>query len=291
MSVILENDRLRAEIKKAGAELVSLVKKETGVEYMWNADPAYWGRTAPILFPFVGKLKGLSYEFDGVTYAMGQHGFARDCEFEVESSTETEAWFTLRANEDTLKKYPFDFVLKLGYVLEGKELKVIWHVENADNKEMYFSIGGHPAFMCPLNGEGKQTDYYLGFDNKEVLDYNLIDGNGLVDREDLKLDTSHGMMPITEHLFDEDALIIEKKQLLEVSLCTPQKVPYLTVKFNTPLVGIWSPAKKGAPFICIEPWNGRCDHKDYDGKLKDRAYSNTLQPGEVFENSYVIEVR
>ena len=99
MSVTLENEKLKAVIKKAGAELVSLVKKETGVEYMWNADPAYWGRTAPILFPFVGKLKGLSYEFEGVTYAMGQHGFARDCEFEVESSTESEAWFVLRANE------------------------------------------------------------------------------------------------------------------------------------------------------------------------------------------------
>ena len=46
---------------------------------------------------------------------MGQHGFARDMEFAVDVQTATEAWFSLRSNEETKAKYPFEFILKVGY--------------------------------------------------------------------------------------------------------------------------------------------------------------------------------
>lgn len=223
---------------------------------------------------------------------MGQHGFARDMEFAVDVQTATEAWFSLHSNEETKAKYPLEFILKIGYELEGKDLKVIWQVENPDTKTLYFSIGGHPAFMCPVNGKGKQSEYYFKFDADKDLTYGLVadDGRGLMGQQKDVLPVRNGYAQITEHLFDRDALIVENRQASVVSLCTSDKKPYLTVSFDAPLFGLWSPAGKGAPFICIEPWYGRCDRTTFDGSLEQREYGNILQTGGVFHKEYIITV-
>ena len=142
--------------------------------------------------------------------------------------------------------------------------------------------------MCPLGGRGKQTDYYLLFDNKEPLSYGKLSANGLLETEGHTLDIGGGCMPITEHMFDEDALVIEGGQAHQVALAGPDKKPYLTVKFDAPLFGLWSPAKKHAPFVCIEPWYGRCDRESFAGMLADREYGNELRPGKIFETEYTI---
>ncbi len=291
MDIKLENDLLEVTINSFGAELSSITGKETGTQYLWDADEKFWKRSAPVLFPFVGSLKDKKYTVDGKDYLMGQHGFARDMEFSVVSKTNDEAWFELRSNDDTLAKFPFEFVLKIGYRLDGNDIKVTWHVENPGNKELLFSIGGHPAFMCPVTEEGKQSDYYLKFDADKALTYGLLGGDGLLDRDDYLLGVDiNGYCAIDEHMFDKDALIIEHFQASKVSLCTPDKKPYLTVSFDAPLFGLWSPAGKGAPFVCIEPWYGRCDRADFSGELKDREYGNVLAVGETFEKSYDITI-
>ena len=291
MDIKLENDLLEVTINSFGAELSSITGKETGTQYLWDADEKFWKRSAPVLFPFVGSLKDKKYTVNGKDYPMGQHGFARDMEFSVVSETSDEAWFELRSNDDTLAKFPFDFVLKIGYRLDGNDIKVTWHVENPGDKELLFSIGGHPAFMCPVTEDGKQSDYYLKFDADKALTYGLLSSDGLLDRDDYLLGVDiDGYCPIDEHMFDKDALIIEHFQASKVSLCTPDKKPYLTVSFDAPLFGLWSPAGKGAPFVCIEPWYGRCDRADFSGELKDREYGNVLAVGETFEKSYTITI-
>ncbi|MBP3458422.1 MAG: aldose 1-epimerase family protein [Lachnospiraceae bacterium] len=290
MQVFLENEQLKVRINTFGGELASIIKKETNVEYMWNADEKYWKRTSPVLFPIVGSLKNKEFLYEGKSYPMGQHGFARDMEFAIKSQSDSEAWFVLESDEETLKKYPFAFQLELGYRLAENKLYILWHVYNQDRKEMYFSIGGHPAFMCPLDGKGKQTDYFISFDTDKDLKYSVLNEEGLVAIEDEVLDTHNGMMPVDEHLFDRDALIIEGHQAGTVSLCDSNKKPYLAVTFDSPLFGLWSPAGKNAPFICIEPWYGRCDKASFDGTLKDREYGNTLQPDQVFEAEYTVEI-
>lgn len=290
MQAVLENDILKVTINHFGAELSSIVKKDTGVEYMWNADEKFWKRSAPVLFPFVGSLKNKEYLYEGKAYPMGQHGFARDMEFSFVSNNGTEAWFSLSSDDTTYEKYPFAFTLEIGYQLEGNSLKVIWKVVNEDEKQIYFSIGGHPAFMCPLNGEGKQTDYYITFDTDKDLTYSKLSENGLVYKTDNILATNGGKLQVTEHLFDEDALVVENDQAHKVSLCKPDGTPYLTVAFDAPLFGLWSPAKKNAPFICIEPWYGRCDSEEFAGTLDEREYGHTLEVGETFEAIYDISV-
>ena len=201
-----------------------------------------------------------------------------------------EAWFRLDATEETKKKFPFEFRLEIGYRLCDDQVETIWKVSNQDKKQMHFSIGGHPAFMCPLANKGKQSDYYLQFNTEKDLQFSLIDPDGLVISEDNILKNENGYVPITENMFDNDALIIEKNQAHQVSLCDPHKQPYLTVTFDAPLFGVWSPDKKHAPFVCIEPWYGRCDSEVFDGELKDRDWENTLEAGEEFAVSYKITV-
>lgn len=288
MQVILENEELRIEINRFGAELARIYGKRNDTEYLWSADPKYWKRSSPVLFPFVGSLKNKEYRFEGKTYPMGQHGFARDMEFVIDSQSESEAWFSLTSNEETLEKYPFEFVLRVGYQLQGKELKVLWQVENPAQKEMYFSIGGHPAFMCPLKQEGKQSEYYLKFDSAKPLSYGLVNEQGLMMETEEILQTENGIVKITDNMFDRDALVIERRQATAASLCTPDQKEYLTVRFDAPLFGVWSPAGKGAPFICIEPWYGRCDRATFNGSLEEREYGNTLKAQETFKTEYVI---
>ena len=147
----LENELIAIEVEEHGAELKSLVRKNTGKEYMWKADPKFWGRTSPVLFPFVGAVKDKQFRTKGQTYTMGQHGFARDMDFTLDSQTEDTLWFVLKSNEETMAKYPYAFTLRIGYHIEGNKLEVLWQVENPSEEELPFSIGGHPAFNRPKN--------------------------------------------------------------------------------------------------------------------------------------------
>lgn len=287
---ILENEWIKLETESAGAELKSLVRKSDKREYMWHGDKQFWGRTSPILFPVVGGLKNKKYRWNGKEYEMGQHGFARDMEFAVKENTKDSIWFALKANEETKKCYPFDFSLELGYQLEKQTVRVLWKVTNEGTGEMPFSIGGHPAFMCPILENTKQTDYYLKFDTDEVLQCDVIE-DGLIGNTLKEYKLEDGYLKITSDLFDMDALVPEHNQAQEVSLCLPDKKPYVTVRFDAPLFGVWSPAKKEAPFICIEPWYGRADRADFDKELQEREWGNTVEEKESFEAFYEIEIQ
>lgn len=221
---------------------------------------------------------------------MSQHGFARDMEFELIGQTEEALRFALKANGETMEKYPFDFQLELGYKLNENHLVVSWKVTNCGDREMYFSIGGHPAFLCPLDNKGVQTDYKLSFDADDKITSAIIGDGGTLSACTKEYTLRNGMLDITADLFDEDALIIENGQAHKVALCNPEGQPYLTVSFDAPLFGIWSPAKKNAPFVCIEPWYGRCDRETFEGELPEREYGNKLSPSEEFYAEYTITV-
>lgn len=284
----IRNESLTLEIDAHGAEMKSLTDNRTGQEYLWCGDAAYWGRTSPVLFPLVGNYREKQSCFDGKWYSLSQHGFARDMDFELVSEKGDEIWFALEDSPETLEKYPFGFRLELGYRLQGRAVEVLWKVTNKNDREMYFSIGGHPAFNCPLREGEKQTDYRIGFDTCEPLTASVLDENGTVSERTKVLELTDGMLQITDSLFDEDALIVEHDQAHKVALYTPEGEKYLEVKFEAPLFGIWSPAGKHAPFVCIEPWYGRSDRADFGQKLEEREWGNVLKAGEVFTAAYQI---
>ncbi len=286
----LKNEVISIEVDSHGAELKSLKKLESGTEYMWCADAKYWGRTSPVLFPFVGSLKDKQFRTKGKTYPMSQHGFARDMEFELLSQKEDEIWFVLSSDEETLEKYPYAFILKLGYRIEGSRVEVLWQVENPGKETLPFSIGGHPAFNCPIDEGAKQTDYILDFGDVDEVVSTRIGEGGLVSGCMDVYGLNDGKLAITENLFDHDALIIEDNQTDKVALCRKDGSPYLTVTMEAPLFGVWSPPGKNAPFVCLEPWYGRCDSEYFEETLEEREWGNSINPGEVWKASYFIEV-
>lgn len=298
MRYTLENEVLKVEIDSFGAEIRSVSRKSDGREYMWQADPEYWGRTSPVLFPFVGVPKNKEYIYEEKAYSMGQHGFARDMEFVCESVDgkshpgectrgENSVWFSLESDETTYENYPFAFRLHIGYELRINEVKVLWRVENVDNKPMYFSIGAHPAFVCPINGEADKTGYGLrfrGLDNELHHHGNTPEGLAVMDDEVLAL--TQGSVRFTPGFFDKCTYMVEKNQTHVVELFDREGKTYVTVDFDAPLFAIWSPEGKNAPFVCIEPWYGRCDSVDFSGSLAERAYENALAAGGEFKAEY-----
>lgn len=289
MRYILENEQLCVEIDSFGAELKSVKDKATNQEYMWQGDPSYWGRTSPILFPFVGRLKNDTYLHEGKTYSMKQHGFARDMEHQLVSKTEDSIHFKLVTSEDTLKNFPFSFVLHIGYELKGNELRVLWEVSNNSvNKHMHFQIGAHPAFNCPIHGESDKNGYQLYFAGVDEIHHHGHTNTGLSLDEDLVLPLENHRAVITPEFFDRCTYIIEGNQTKEVGLEDADGNRIVTLSFDMPLFALWSPEGKNAPFVCIEPWCGRCDSVDFEGTLKARAFDNSLEAGEKFNTSYTI---
>lgn len=291
---IVKNKELTLKINSLGAELVAITDTNSNTDYLWNGDPTFWKRHSPVLFPIVGSLNNQTYMYNGREYHLPQHGFARDTEFTVVSETDSEIWFRIQANEETLKVYPFLFTLEIGYRLMGRSIDVMWKVSNNGDSKMYFSIGAHPAFMLPLYNNHDQKDYYIVFDHTNPVRYLTINENGLAVMKPMEaqsvLATENGFLKYDPHIFDQDALIIEHDQYHAVSLADPDKKPYVTLRFDAPLFGLWTPSGKNAPFVCIEPWYGRCDSSNSNGRLEDKDWINDLDAGKVFEASYTIDI-
>lgn len=286
MFVTLKSEKFTAVISTHGAELCS-VKDNNGKEYIWQADEKVWKRHAPVLFPIVGKVRGNKYTIDGKEYQMGQHGIARDQEFEILEHNDTMAIFELKANDITKEKYPYDFSLKITYELKDSTIKVIWTVTNTDDKKISFSIGAHPAF---IGMEDNLANGKLYFNVKEdKLTYELLNEDGLLgdDKDVLALD--NGCAKLNKEFFDRDALIFEHLDCNEVALYDNNDDRIVSVKFDAPLFGIWSAKCTGVPYVCIEPWYGRADRADFDKSFDEREYGNSLEINEVFEKSYTME--
>ena len=290
MNYTLENDKIKLTVAEHGAEIKSLIRKADGKELMWQADSAYWGRTAPVLFPLVGNYYQKKSVFKGQTYEMGQHGFARDMDFMLGRQTDNELVFLLKDNEESRKKYPFSFLLVITYRLVNDTVNVEWKVENPNEEEMYFSIGGHPAFNCDLD------TYTLRFEKDNQpnakITANIIadDGSGCLGDEQKQFELENGVLGMSDELFSRDALIIEDRQSDKVTLIDDNGNDVISVKLDAPLFGVWSPVGKHAPFVCIEPWYGRCDRVGFNQKLEEREYGNTLSITDIFQVSFDIQV-
>lgn len=156
---------------------------------------------------------------------------------------------------------------------------------------MHFQIGAHPAFYYPGYDAATAERGFFGFDKTDGLRYILISEKGCANPDkEYPLALSDGLLPLDIHTFDNDALILEGSQVKEVTLYDKEKTPYLSLHFDTPVVGLWSPPAKNAPFVCIEPWYGRCDRAHYRGEYRDKDWMQHLSPDSVFNGGYTIEV-
>ncbi len=289
MDYILQNNKLTLTFRSMGGELTSIKSNKDGLEYLWNGNAEYWSFHSPILFPTIGKVINNEYRHEGKTYPMKQHGFARLEEFEVEK-TEDSIAFTLKYNEESLKIYPFKFALTLTYTLKGNKIRVDYKVENLDEDTIHFSIGGHPGFMCPLFPEESLEDYSLVFNKSEDIELMQITPEGFFKKEKKPFGMDMDYIPLRLELFNEDALVFSELKSSTIAIKSWDHDRSVTMDFSEfPYLGVWT-KKEGAPFVCLEPWQGHGDHEDFTGELKDKEGSIALEKGNTFTIGYTLTI-
>lgn len=283
MIVTLSNSKLSAQINAKGAELVSLKTNDSNEEFIWEGNPAFWGKHSPVLFPIVGTLKNNSYTYNDKKYQLLRHGFARDTDFKLINSNKTEATFALKSSEETRKIYPFEFELQLTYTLLDHQLIIRYSVINHDCKAIPFSIGAHPAFALPNDFE----HYSLAFSEQETLKCYTLE-NDLVSDTTFEIELNHKKLPLTYSTFANDALIFKTLLSKEITLLENDH-PKLKVVFDDfKNLGIWT--KVDAPFICIEPWLGYSDTIHANGNLFNKDGIQVVNENCSFNCHFSIQI-
>ena len=287
--ITIVNEHLKVTINPIGAELISLVAVETNTEYMWGADPKFWGKSSPVLFPIVGGLKNDTYFFDGKEYHLPRHGFARTMHFEVESKTVDSAMFLLKNSAESEQVFPFKFELRLRYTLHKNTMALSYQITNPDEKKLWFSIGGHPAFKCPIIEKLTFNDYYLEFNQSEDFQRWPLNEVGLLLDSPFVQELNTNKIALSKELFYEDALVFKHLKSQEIIMKSEKDTKELKFEFeNFPYLGIWS--AKNADFICIEPWCGIADTANTNQNLTEKEGIIGLNPKETFERTFKISV-
>lgn len=289
MNYTIKNNMIEVVISDHGAEVQSVKGAHTGEEYMWQADPEIWGRHAPVLFPIVGRLKNDEYKYQGKTYHMGQHGFARDCDFEVENHTQESITFLLKDNEKTLEMYPFKFEFRVNYNLMNNLLEENFSVVNKSDETMIFGVGGHPGFNLPVNNGEEKEDYYFDM-HPSIARVKIPLKGAYLDWNNRSIASTDSFIGLSDELFKDDALIYELHgHDNKVSLRTDKSKFHINVwTRNAPYVGIWSQYPNTANYVCIEPWWGIADREDADGELEHKYGMNHLEPGKEYQAGFSI---
>jgi galactose mutarotase-like enzyme len=274
--IALSSAELSAEVNPLGAQL-SVLRDAGGRELLWNGDPAVWAGRAPLLFPIVGTLAGGSYRIGSKTYSLSRHGFARGKLFDIVAATSSRATFRLTADEATVQVYPFRFQLDVDFALNGATLSVTSSVRNIGQEEMPASIGYHPGFRWPLPYGEPRAAHFIEFADDEDPSIRRLDTDGLLSPQRHPTPVSHRRLALDDALFRDDVVIFDQIRSRSVSYGA-DKGPRIRVSYpDARYLGVWT--KPGAPFICIEPWQGIADEAGFTGDFGSKLGVFTLVPG------------
>lgn len=287
--ITIQNAEIQVVAKLSGAELTSVFDKKNGIEHLWQADPNVWGWHAPVLFPLIGRCLNDEIVVEGHPYKMLKHGFARDKEFELVHHTAEEMEFVLKSDAQTLEVFPFSFEFAITYTLSGNKLVTTYQVKNTGDKDLPFSVGGHPAFSIPFLAGESIEDYYIEFEQTENSERHHIDSNGFFDgRKTLTLNNSN-RINITQTLFNDDALIFKDLKSRKVTIRSEKNNHALSVDFKGfEYLGIW--AKEGAQYVCIEPWLGCADTAGNPTDFNNKEGVRIIAPGSEFSVAFTTKL-
>lgn len=313
--VYLANEQMTVKIAALGAELKSIYLKAAAFEALHQPDEL-WGRQSPILFPFAGRLQNQTYTFQGQSYKMPMHGFLRDLNFTLlpESaeitSDSVKADFICRAAAQTLALYPFDFEVRVTYLLKGLSLTNAVTVKNLSQDTMYYALGFHPGFnlpsaafcaqylqACQQESAGERQlyidDFYLHFGKSTKLNLMPIDqASGLCLNEvDAEVNLAEQNLYLSTQDFAIKPLFFKGSGESVCLVHKESKQPYLKLTYNLPVLGIWQENKptKQADFICLEPWSSCVGHKDLIEDLASMHERLTLAAGASNTATYTVE--
>lgn len=281
-SVKLQNQFLQAEINLQGAELIFFGNETTG-NILWSKQTDHWNRVAPNLFPIVGRLVNDSYTLQGKSFRMTQHGFARDREFEVVEQSIDSIRLRLASDAESMVIYPHSFSFDVCYSLTEDGITISYETQNTGSEPMYYSVGGHPAFYLSESLE----NYYLEFDTAIQLERENLVGSYFSGESSYYGVSTH--LNLGDELFETDAFVLKAPEFKSVSLKHQDGRTLIQMNCNSwTAIGFWT--KKGAPFLCIEPWWGWADHADASGKLEEKSGIRRLNPGESERLDYELKM-
>ncbi len=288
-NIFIENDELKVAVLSTGAELQSIYNKENSTEYLWNANPDFWAKKSPILFPIIGGLKNNEYNFNTKSYSLNRHGFARENEFEIIKVSETNVQFALTSDDKIFEVYPFDFKLTIEYSIEKNKLFTKYIVENLGADAMFFSIGAHPAFKVPLEENTNFDEWFLEFNEKENAGIFPLNTDGLLENNSIPFFQNTNFIKLKKELFYKDALVFKNLKSNKVSLKSKTSKKGLTIQFDDfKFFGIWS--AKNANFVCLEPWCGIADSTNSKGDITQKEGINKLNSKEIFNRIWSLEL-
>ena len=291
MSLIhIERDGLAADIDTMGTQLMSLKVGEA--EYLWQGDPKFWPRRAPVLFPIVGCLPNDELPSAQGPVHLKRHGIARTNEHEVVEKTDSQVTFKLVANKSTRENYPFDFELNMTYGVDGTSLKQSFRVKNTGNVDLPFTLGGHPAFNVPMPGSEDEDfdDYALVFAEKWSPEVPVIDEKGLHDFSHMtQLMENDRELSLSHELIDRHAtLVFHDVPKNRVALVGKKSNHGVELEFpGFDYLGLWT-ANTESPFIAVEPWHGCASAYDEGPRFEDKRSTITLAPGETTALAFTI---
>lgn len=269
--VSISSPELSAQISATGAELVRL-QDRSGLDLLWDGDPASWTSHAPLLFPIVGEAMGNRITVAGRAYEIGRHGFARTARFALVSSDAARCTWRLEASEATRRQYPFDFRLDITYRIEAAALHMTADVTNTGDGTMPAAFGFHPALRWPLPYGKPRAAHEIVFQQEEPAQIRRpIDG--LLSSARYPTPVRDRRLVLHDSLFEDGAIVFD--ELASRSLIYGEA---LRVSFpRMPHLGIWT--KPGAGYVCIEPWQGHASPEDFDGELADKPGMVAIMPG------------
>lgn len=281
MIIRIRNGQGVAAIDSTGAQLLSFQDADHR-EYIWDQNPEYWSSSSPILFPMISNLRPCGTEMEGQMYPLPRHGIVRYASFEVIDQKADSVTFCTTSTEETLQVYPYEFALYVTFSLTGESLHVEFKTVNTGNKTMYYHIGGHPAFYCPMNTGERFEDYLIQFPCKENIYSPVYNIHTLQVEHDNLVHHLHNTdsIALDYSLFDSDAMIFTGLQSPYLSIVhkdTKKGLRFTPENFET--IAIWSPIGKQAPFLCIEPWNGTAIWDTDDDVFAHKKGICSLEPG------------
>jgi len=289
-TVTITNGILTVSADTDGAVLTSIQKN--GTEYLWIADPKYWGVHDKNLFPYVGRLTDEKYLYNGREYHMGLHGFCSGKQFEAVRNSEFSVTLTLKDSEETYKDYPFHFTFSITYALEGQVLSKKCCVTNDGENEMYFGIGSHPGFNVPLNGEGSFEDWYFEFPEESTpIRIGFDQTNYRLSDENLPYALKDGtVLPLQHSCFDLDAIVLENMPK-SVTLKSDRSEKYVKATYpDMDFLGLWHKPHSDAPYVCIEPWKSLPSHSAFIEDLAKQEHIVHLPAAETYTNTVTFEI-
>jgi len=281
MYVTLQNQELTVKIDTLGAQMVSVLDAG-GVERVWRADPAVWGRHAPLLFPIIARLKDGKYTLAGEEYHISQHGFARDSEFTLLQQSQNSVTLRLTDSPATHKVYPCSFTLDVTYTLEGDCLTKSHTVINQGTEEMFYELGGHDGFATTLLPGESMSDYYLEFPGMtELHPYGMDPENMITPKGSVWPLRAGGRLPLPPRVLGLDTVILDDLPQRQVTLASRTNSRRVTLRFDQfDYLGIWTQNREeDTDYICIEPWTTLPDAVFAGRGLEDKPGVRRLLPG------------